>query len=60
MFYAKKLQLAASTLMIAPGMFEQQTDPSNSPWIKLYSLRIYLIHYGLITLISSYEFPIFP
>ena len=51
--YAKKLQLAASTLMIAPGMFKQQTDPSNSLRIKLYSLRIYLIHYGLVTLISS-------
>ena len=33
MFYAKKLQLAASTLMNAPGMFEQQP--------------IHLIHYGL-------------
>ena len=30
MFYAKKLQLAAGTFMIAPGMFEQQTDPSDS------------------------------
>ena len=30
MFYAERLQLAAGTLMIVPGMFEQQTDSSNS------------------------------